>query len=64
MDHLALRNPASPCLLPLRTAHHVKKCHGIETDHARQRRETAEKPQVSEDRHVTRRETLHLPSSV
>jgi hypothetical protein len=38
----------------------VKKCHGVETDHGRQRRETSEKPKVNEDRHVTCRETLHL----
>jgi hypothetical protein len=38
----------------------VKKCHGVETDHGRQRRETSEKPKVNEDRQVTCRETLHL----
>jgi hypothetical protein len=37
----------------------VKKCHGVETDHGRQRRETSEKPKVNEDRHVTCRETPH-----
>jgi hypothetical protein len=36
----------------------MKKCHDFETDHRRQRRETAEKAQVSEDRRVMRRETL------
>jgi hypothetical protein len=36
----------------------MKKCHRVETDHGRQQRETAEKPQVSEDQHVTYFETL------
>lgn len=38
----------------------VKKCHGAKTDHGRQRRETAEKPQVSEDRYVRRSEILNF----
>jgi hypothetical protein len=39
----------------------VKKCHGVETDHGRQRRETAEKPQVNEDQHATCFETYRGP---
>jgi len=39
----------------------VKKCHALETDHGRQRRETAEKPQVNGVRYVTWCETLQSP---
>jgi hypothetical protein len=41
----------------------VKKRHGAETDHGRQRRETADKPQVNGARYVTRRETPGGPES-
>ena len=38
----------------------ARKCHGFETDHGRQGRETAKNAQVTQDRHVTRGETLQL----
>jgi hypothetical protein len=37
-------------------ADRVKKCHTVETDYGRHLRETAKKPQVSGDQHVTSRE--------
>ena len=38
----------------------MKKCHEVETDHGRQRRETTEKPKVNGPRYVTRREILQV----